>query len=159
MLVPPSLQEWLPEGHLARFIVGLVENELDLTLFCKSYAKAKGQPPNDPRLMLRILLHGYCTGVHSSRAIKRACTDVVSFRWLSAQQGPDLRSMPLSMNATRCLRERVSAGPGTVPDRGHGGAGQGRPGREEGTSERFQAQDDVLRPDNGEAEGLGPANQ
>ncbi|MGP9504430.1 transposase, partial [Specibacter sp. AOP5-B1-6] len=64
-----------------------------LTLFYKSYAKAKGQPPYDPRLMLRILLYGYCTGVRSSRAIERACTDMVSFRWLSAQQGPDFRSI------------------------------------------------------------------
>ena len=93
MLVPPSLEEWLPEGHLARFIAELVENELDLDRFYKSYAKAKGQPPYDPRLMLRILLYGYCTGVRSSRAIERACTDVVSFRWLSAQQAPDFRSI------------------------------------------------------------------
>ena len=93
MLVPPSLEEWLPEGHLARFIAELVENELDLTFFYKSYAKAKGQPPYDPRLMLRVLLYGYCTGVRSSRAIERACTDMVSFRWLSVQQAPDFRSI------------------------------------------------------------------
>lgn len=93
MLVPPSLEEWLPEGHLARFIAELVENELDLDRFYKSYVKAKGQPPYDPRLMLRVLLYGYCTGVRSSRAIERACTDMVSFRWLSAQQGPDFRSI------------------------------------------------------------------
>ena len=93
MLVPPSLDEWLPAGHLARFIAELVESELDLTFFYKSYAKAKGQPPYDPRLMLRVLLYGYCTGVRSSRAIERACTDMVSFRWLSAQQAPDFRSI------------------------------------------------------------------
>lgn len=93
MLVPPSLDEWLPEGHLARFLAELVENELDLERFYASYAKAKGQPPYDPRLMLRILLYGYCTGVRSSRELERACTDVVSFRWLSAQQAPDFRSI------------------------------------------------------------------
>lgn len=93
MLVPPSLDEWLPEGHLARFIAELVEHELDLERFYASYRKAKGQPPYDPRLMLRVLLYGYCTGVRSSREIERACTDMVSFRWLSAQQAPDFRSI------------------------------------------------------------------
>jgi transposase len=93
MLVPPSLEEWLPQGHLARFIAELVDGELDLTRFYASYAKAKGQPPYDPRLMLRILLYGYCVGVRSSRELERACTDVVAFRWLCAQQAPDFRSI------------------------------------------------------------------
>ncbi len=93
MLVPPSLDEWLPEGHLARFIAELVDHELDLTRFYASHQKAKGQPPYDPRLMLRIVLYGYCTGVRSSRQVERACTDVVAFRWLSAQQSPDFRSI------------------------------------------------------------------
>ena len=93
MLVPPSLEEWLPQGHLARFIAELVDGELDLTRFYKSYARAKGQPPYDPRLMLRILLYGYCVGVRSSRELERACTDVVAFRWLCAQQAPDFRSI------------------------------------------------------------------
>ncbi|MDQ6739145.1 MAG: transposase [Actinomycetota bacterium] len=58
-----------------------------------SYAKAKGQPPYDPRLMLRIVLYGYCVGVRSSRELERACTDVVAFRWLAMQQAPDFRSI------------------------------------------------------------------
>lgn len=93
MLVPPSLDEWLPEGHLARFIAELVANELDLDRFYASYRKAKGQPPYDPRLMLRILLYGYCTGVRSSRELERAYTNVVSFRGPAAQQAPDFRSI------------------------------------------------------------------
>ena len=93
MLVPPSLDEWLPQGHLARFIGELVDTELDLTRFYASYAKAKGQPPYDPRLMLRIVLYGYCVGVRSSRELEKACTDVVAFRWLAAQQAPDFRSI------------------------------------------------------------------
>ncbi|WP_247647397.1 transposase, partial [Arthrobacter sp. E3] len=80
MLVPPSLDEWLPQDHLARFIGELVDEELDLDRFYKAYAKAKGQPPYDPRLMLRIVLYGYCVGVRSSRELERACTDVVAFR-------------------------------------------------------------------------------
>lgn len=93
MLVPPSLEEWLPQTHLARFIAELVDGELDLGRFYASYAKAKGQPPYDPRLMLRIVLYGYCVGVRSSRELEKACTDVVAFRWLAAQQGPDFRSI------------------------------------------------------------------
>lgn len=93
MLVPPSLDEWLPQNHLARFIAELVGEELDLTRFYASHAKAKGQPPYDPRLMLRIVLYGYCVGVRSSRELEKACTDVVAFRWLSAQQAPDFRSI------------------------------------------------------------------
>lgn len=93
MLVPPSLDEWLPEDHLARFIAELVDEELDLTRFYASYAKAKGQPPYDPRLMLRIVLYGYCVGVRSSRELEKYCTDVVAFRWLAAQQAPDFRSI------------------------------------------------------------------
>lgn len=93
MLVPPSLDEWLPQGHLARFIAELVDEELDLTRFYASYAKAKGQPPYDPRLLLRIVLYGYCVGVRSSRELEKACTDVVAFRWLAAQQRPDFRSI------------------------------------------------------------------
>ena len=93
MLVPPSLEEWLPQDHLARFIAELVDTELDLDRFYTSYARARGQPPYDPRLMLRIVLYGYCVGVRSSRQIERACTDVVAYRWLAAQQGPDFRSI------------------------------------------------------------------
>lgn len=93
MLVPPSLDEWLPGNHLARFIADLVAEELDLSRFYAAYAKTKGQPPYDPRLMVRILLYGYCVGVRSSRELERACVDVVAFRWLAAQQAPDFRSI------------------------------------------------------------------
>jgi len=93
MLVPPSLDEWLPQNHLSRFIAEIVETNLDLTRFYSSYRKVKGQPPYDPRLMVRVLLYGYCVGVRSSRELERACVDVVAFRWLSAQQTPDFRSI------------------------------------------------------------------
>jgi len=93
MLVPPSLDEWLPQNHLSRFIAEIVETNLDLTRFYSSYRKIKGQPPYDPRLMVRVLLYGYCVGVRSSRELERACVDVVAFRWLSAQQAPDFRSI------------------------------------------------------------------
>ncbi|WP_241978882.1 IS1182 family transposase [Cryobacterium sp. Hh7] len=93
MLVPPSLDEWLPQNHLSRFIADIVETQLDLKKFYASYAKSKGQPPYDPRLMVRVLLYGYCVGVRSSRELERVCVDVVAFRWLAAQQAPDFRSI------------------------------------------------------------------
>ncbi len=92
-LIPPSLDEWLPENHLARFISDLVENVLDLGPFLASYKEARGFPPYDPRLMLKLVLYGYVTGTRSSRAIERACVDVVAFRWLAANAAPDFRSI------------------------------------------------------------------
>ena len=92
MLVPPSLDEWLPQNHLSRFIAEIVDT-LDLDRFYSSYRKVKGQPPYDPQLMVRVLLYGYCVGVRSSRELERACVDVVAFRWLCAQQAPDYRSI------------------------------------------------------------------
>ena len=92
-LLPPSLQDWLAEGHLARFIDELVEEVLDLGPFLASYTEVRGYPPYDPRLMLKLLLYGYVTGVRSSRAIERRCADDVAFRFLAANAAPDYRSV------------------------------------------------------------------
>ena len=93
LLLPPSLDEWLPADHLARFVADLVDEHLDLSRIHAAYTNRKGGPPFDPRLMVRILLYGYTTGVRSSRKIEAACTDVVAFRWLAAGQVPDFRSI------------------------------------------------------------------
>lgn len=92
MLMPPSLDDWLPEDHLARFVADLVDTELDLSAFYASYTRMKGRPPYDPRMMLRVMLYGYCTGVRSSRKLEAACVDVVAFRWLAAGAAPDFRA-------------------------------------------------------------------
>jgi transposase len=92
-LLPPSLDEWLPADHLARFVADLVDEHLDLSRILEAYTESRGGPPYDPRLMVRLLLFGYCTGVRSSRAIEKACTDVVAFRWLAAGAGPDYRAI------------------------------------------------------------------
>ncbi len=93
LLLPPSLDEWLPTGHMARFIAELVDEHLDLSRIHAAYTEVKGGPPYDPRLMVRLLIYGYCTGVRSSRKLEAACVDVVAFRWLAAGQGPDYRSI------------------------------------------------------------------
>lgn len=93
LLLPPSLADWLPEGHLARFVAELVDEVLDLGPFYADYTEGRGFPPHDPRLMVRLLVYGYTTGVRSSRAIERRCVDDVGFRFLAAGQVPDFRSI------------------------------------------------------------------
>lgn len=93
LLPPPSLDDWLPEGHLARFVADLVDDVLDLGPALADYTEKRGYPPYDPRLMLRLLIYGYTTGVRSSRAIERKCVDDVAFRFLAADQAPDFRSI------------------------------------------------------------------
>ena len=93
LLLPPSLDEWLPADHLARFVAELVDGVLDLSGIYADYTEARGYPPYEPRVMVRLLVYGYTTGVRSSRAIERRCADDVAFRYLAAGQGPDFRSI------------------------------------------------------------------
>lgn len=92
-LMPPSLRDWLPAEHLAHFVSELVDEVLDLTPFLASYTESRGFPPYHPRLMLKLLLYGYTTGVRSSRKIESRCHDDVAFRLLSANTAPDFRSI------------------------------------------------------------------
>ena len=92
-LLPPSLDEWLPTDHMARFIADLVDEHLDLSRIHAAYKETKGGPPYDPRLMVRLLIFGYATGVRSSRKLESACVDVVAFRWLAGGTAPDFRSI------------------------------------------------------------------
>jgi transposase len=92
-LLPPSLDEWLPQEHLARFIAELVDEHLDLTRIHAGYTEGRGAPPYDPRLMVRVLLYGYTTGARSSRALEKACVEDVATRWLAAGAAPDYRAI------------------------------------------------------------------
>ena len=92
-LLPPSLDDWLPSGHGARFISETVDCALDLSLVYDSYENATGAPPFDPAMMAKLLLYGYSIGVTSSREIERRCSTDVAFRWLSANVVPDYRSI------------------------------------------------------------------
>ena len=93
LLLPPSLDDWLPAEHLARFIAELVDEHVDLVRIRAAYTEGRGAPPDDPRPMVRILLYGYITGVRSSRVIERKCVDDVAFRWLAAGSAPDYRAI------------------------------------------------------------------
>jgi transposase len=89
-LLPPSLQDWLPENHLARFVAEVV-NGLDLSKIYGYYGRrdGRGKAAYDPVMMVRLLLYGYCVGVMSSRRIEQATHDDVAFRYLAADQHPD----------------------------------------------------------------------
>ena len=89
-LLPPALQDWLPENHLARFVADVV-NELDLSAIYAEYERrdGRGQSAYHPLAMVRLLLYGYCIGVTSSRKIEQATYDDVAFRYLAADQHPD----------------------------------------------------------------------
>jgi transposase/cytochrome c5 len=93
LLLPPSLNEWLPEDHLARFVAELVDEVLDLSAIYDDYTETRGYPPYEPRLMVRLLVYGYSVGVRSSRAIAGKCVDDVAFRYLAGDQAPDFRSI------------------------------------------------------------------
>src|SRR6202023_116789 len=86
-LLPPSLGEWLPERHLARFVVEVIDG-LDLSAMVKSY-RGSGSASYHPALLLGLLVYGYTTGVFSSRKLERATYDSVAFRFIAANDHPD----------------------------------------------------------------------
>ena len=92
-LLPPSLDDWLPQNHVARFISEAVDELLDLSELYASYEEPGGAPPYDPRMLLKVLLYGYSVGVTSSRALERSCINDVACRYLAANQAPDFRSI------------------------------------------------------------------
>ncbi len=86
-LLPPSIQDWLPKNHLARFVVDIVE-ELDLKIFKQKYSQC-GRKAYPVQVMLGLLFYGYITGVHSSRKIEKATYESVPFRFIAANLHPD----------------------------------------------------------------------
>jgi transposase len=86
-LMPPSVDEWLPPRHLARFVVEVIEG-LDLRAMTGSY-RGSGEASYHPRLLLGLIIYGYATGVFSSRNLERATHDSVAFRFIAANEHPD----------------------------------------------------------------------
>lgn len=86
-LLPPSVDEWLPEDHLARFIVEVIDG-LDVSALEKAYA-GRGSAAYHPSVLLALLVYGYANGVFSSRKIERATYDSVAFRFIAAGTHPD----------------------------------------------------------------------
>ena len=86
-LLPASVDEWLPERHLARFVVDVVD-QLELSAFVKAY-RGSGSASYHPSVLLGLLVYGYATGVFSSRKLERATYDSVAFRFIAANDHPD----------------------------------------------------------------------
>jgi transposase len=86
-LLPPSVQDWLPANHLARFVVEIVE-QLDLAPLTAAY-RGRGSDAFHPAMMVAVLFYGYATGVFASRQLERATYDSVAFRYVAANRQPD----------------------------------------------------------------------
>ena len=105
LTLPLSLQDWLPEGHLARYIVEVVE-ALDLSVLVQAYS-GRGSPPDHPAMMLSLLIYGYATGGYSSRQIELATDDSVAFRFIACNQHPDHDSLATFRRRFRAEFEAV----------------------------------------------------
>src|SRR5213594_939280 len=92
LLLPPSLSDWVPEDHLARFVGDLVDT-LDLSAIEDTYDEERGYPPYHPRMMTKVLLYAYCTGTYSSRRMAAKLHDSVAYRFLGAGNQPDFRTI------------------------------------------------------------------
>lgn len=87
-LLPPSLDDWLPANHLARFVSDSID-AVDLAPILAYYEREdRGYPPYHPAMMVKLLVYGYCVGTRSSRKIEQACVDHLAFRWLAAGNRP-----------------------------------------------------------------------
>jgi len=92
-LLPPSIHDFVPAGHLAHFVRGLVREELDLSAILDEYDEERGMPPYHPGMMTALILYGYCQGVYSSRRIAKGCEERVDFMAVTGQQKPDFRTV------------------------------------------------------------------
>jgi transposase len=148
LLLPPSLREWLPAGHLAWFVINAVAG-MELSAFYVAYRDdGHGRAAHDPAMMVALLLYAYALGRRSSRAIERACVDDVAFRVIAANQRPD----HCTIARFRQRHEAALAAP-VLGDAGalrgcrstrRGGA---RPRRHEAARERLAAPEPRLRRD------------
>ncbi|HEY5206527.1 MAG TPA: IS1182 family transposase [Roseiarcus sp.] len=93
LLLPASVRDFVGEDHLARFVLALVLEDLDLRAIEAAYASERGQPPFDPAMMTALLLYGYCSGVYSSRRIAKAARERVDFMSIVGLDPPDFRTV------------------------------------------------------------------
>jgi Transposase domain (DUF772) len=124
LLLPPNVRDFVPKDHVSRFIVGLVRDSLDLKAIMGSYVSGLGQPPFDPRMMVSLLLHGYASGLYSSRRIARACCERNDFvmipwlLWLLADGGAGNLAVAYSKGKSSAAtrpRRSVTFGPARAP--------------------------------------------
>ena len=92
-LLPPSLHEFVPPGHMAHFVRDTVREALDLSAILDTYDEERGYPPYHPGMMVALLLYGYSRGLYSSRQLARACEERVDFMALTGLNRPDFRTV------------------------------------------------------------------
>ncbi len=99
-LLPPSVHEFVPPGHLAHFVRDTVREALDLSAILATYTEERGFPPYHPGMMVALLLYGYSRGLYSSRQLARACEERVDVMAVTGLNRPDFRTSPTSASAT-----------------------------------------------------------
>jgi transposase len=92
-LLPPSVHELVPPGHVAHFVRETVREELSLSAILLTYTEERGYPPYHPAMMVALLLYAYSRGVYSSRRIAQACEERVDFMAVTAMNRPDFRTI------------------------------------------------------------------
>jgi len=102
-LLPPALDEWIPQDHLARFVVAVLE-QLDLRAFARPHRPdGRGRRSYDPSMLLALVLVAWCEGVRSSRQIERRCVDYLPYRWVTGNEMPDHTTI------SRFVKDRADA--------------------------------------------------
>ena len=160
-LFPPSIEDWLPKKHLARFIVDVV-SKLDLHELKMPYSGV-GSEAFNPEMLLALLFYGYATGVFSSRKLEQATHDSIAFRYIAANTHPDHDTIAtFRKRFLPAAQAAVSADPAIGQDAGFSQDGQDQPGREQDPSQRLQTQCPQLGPRPGIGTtvetGSGPAD-
>jgi len=93
MMFPPSIEDFVPKGHLAHFVRNTTLEALDLSAILNCYSEERGYPPYNPVMMTAVLLYAYCQGIYPSRRIAKACRERVDFMAVTAMQMPDFRTI------------------------------------------------------------------
>jgi transposase len=93
MMFPPSVEDFVPQGHLAHFVRNTTLEALDLSAIVDCYSEERGYPPYDPVMMTALLLYAYCQGIYPSRRITKACRERVDFMAITGMQTPDFRTI------------------------------------------------------------------
>ena len=93
MMFPPSVTDFVPQGHVAHFVRNTVVEALDLSAIIDCYSEERGYPPYDPVMMTALILYAYSQGIYPSRRIAKACRERVDFMAITAMQTPDFRTI------------------------------------------------------------------
>src|SRR5260370_25927902 len=111
-LLPPSVHELVPAGHVAHFVRDTVRGDLDLSAILSVYSEERGYPPYHPTMMVALLLYAYSRGVYSSRRIAQACEERVDFMAVTPANHPAFSPLPQFRR-----RHRAARGASRVPAR------------------------------------------